>query len=164
MDNMSSHSPSTKRVPTIFHDILTSSLPAREKTLDRLWQEGQTFVAAGTETTAWALTVITFYLLQDPAALSRLQKELVAAKANSSTELEKLPYLSAVIQEGLRLSYGVCSRLPRIAPDATLVFVDGESGKAWQIPRNVRSFPSCPLWDFQPSASIFVFLRAVVLY
>jgi cytochrome P450 len=129
-----------KQIPTIFHDIITSNLTTSEKTLDRLWQEGQTFVAAGTETTAWALTVITFYLLQDPAKLERLQEELLAAKASSSIELKKLPYLSAVIQEGLRLSYGVCSRLPRIAPDATLVFVDGKKGKAWQIPPGVRSF------------------------
>ena len=34
--------------------------------------------------------------------------------------LEKLPYLTGVIKEGLRLSYGESSRIPRISPDAPL--------------------------------------------
>lgn len=38
--------------PTIFHYILESNLPPEEKKLDRLWQEGQTIIGAGTETTA----------------------------------------------------------------------------------------------------------------
>ena len=44
--------------PTIFHDILESDLPPQEKALDRLWQEGQTIIGAGTETTAWTLSVV----------------------------------------------------------------------------------------------------------
>jgi len=36
--------------------------------------------------------------------------------------LEQLPYLSAVILEAIRLSYGVATRLPRIAPDETLIY------------------------------------------
>lgn len=35
---------------------------------------------------------------------------------------EKLPYLGAVIQEGLRLSYGVAIRTARIATEETLVY------------------------------------------
>lgn len=124
-----------KTIPTIIHDILESDLPEREKTLDRLWQEGQTFVAAGTETTAWCLTVITFYLLETPEMMQRLRSELLEAKATSSTQLEKLPYLSAIIQEGLRLSFGVCTRLPRIAPNSVLELDDGK--KVWHIPANV---------------------------
>jgi cytochrome P450 len=133
MANMQIHD--AKPIPTIFHDILTSDLAEEEKTLDRLWQEGQTFVAAGTETTAWCLAVITFYLLQSPEKLQRLREELLKADVSSSIELEKLPYLSAVIQEGLRLSYGVCARLPRIAPSDVLQLKDGD--KVWDIPTNV---------------------------
>lgn len=36
--------------------------------------------------------------------------------------LEQLPYLSAVLLEAIRLSYGVATRLPRIAPDETLIY------------------------------------------
>ncbi|KAH6693344.1 putative cytochrome P450 [Leptodontidium sp. MPI-SDFR-AT-0119] len=149
-----------KSIATIFHDVLSSNLPDSEKSPDRLYQEGQTFIAAGTETTAWCLTVITFYLFSNPSIMSMLRAELKEAKASSGVELEKLPYLSAVIQEGLRLSFGVCARLPRIAPVESLVLRDGEM--VWRIPPNTpvsmsagiqhldpRIFPS-PL-EFQPS-------------
>jgi cytochrome P450 len=135
MDHMDDHN--EKSIPTIFHDILVSKLPEKEKKLDRICQEGQTFVAAGTETTAWCLSVITFHLLSDPAKLQRLTSELKKANATTSTELEQLPYLNAIIQEGLRLSYGVSHRLPRIAPEETMVFVDGD--KTWQIPPGVST-------------------------
>ncbi|PMD38683.1 cytochrome P450 [Hyaloscypha variabilis F] len=130
MDHMNDHE--DKQIPTIFHDILLSKLPPAEKKLDRIYQEGQTLVAAGTETTAWTLSVIMFYLLKDPAKLQRLTNELRKANATTSTELEQLPYLNGVVQEGLRLGFGVSHRLPRIAPDETLTLVDGE--KTWLIP------------------------------
>jgi hypothetical protein len=60
--------------PTIFHDILRSDLPAQEKVLDRLWQEGQTIIGAGTETTAWTLSVVCDLLLTtDSISLGGLQ-------------------------------------------------------------------------------------------
>lgn len=40
----------------------------------------------------------------------------------SWTTLEKLPYLSAVIQEGLRLSLGVSSRTARIPTEEILIY------------------------------------------
>jgi len=46
--------------------------------------------------------------------------------------LEGLPYLTACIQEGLRLSYGVSTRLARISPDSVMIFNDGK--KDWHIP------------------------------
>jgi cytochrome P450 len=51
--------------------------------------------------------------------------------------LEQLPYLTGCVQESIRLSYGVSTRLQRIAPDETLVFNDGK--KDWLIP------PSTPV-------------------
>lgn len=38
--------------------------------------------------------------------------------------LEQLPYLSAVMKEGLRLTYGVSSRLSRIDPYKPIEYVD----------------------------------------
>lgn len=143
---MDSHD--AKPIPTIFHDILTSDLSQSEKTLDRLWQEGQTFVAAGTETTAWCLTVITFYLLQSPEQLKRLRKELLEANATTSTQLEKLPYLTAIIQEGLRLSYGVSTRLPRVSPNVELLLNDGQ--KTWVIPSNTPVSMSAGIQHLDP--------------
>lgn len=114
---------------TIFHELLTGDLPAQEKRIERLWQEGQIVVGAGTETTAWTLSAIVFYLLDNPSILARLQEELKhaipdddASQRVTWSQLEQLPYLSAVISEGLRLSYGVSTRLQRINPLGPLHF------------------------------------------
>lgn len=133
-----------KQIPTIFHDILLSNLAPAEKKLDRIYQEGQTFVAAGTETTAWTLSVIIFYLLKEPAKLQRLTNELRKSNATTSTELEQLPYMTAVVQEGLRLAYGVSHRLPRIAPNETLTLTDGK--KTWLIPPGVGHLSLFSFW------------------
>ena len=40
---------------TIFEELVDSKeLPKQEKSVDRLWQEGQIVIGAGTETTAWS--------------------------------------------------------------------------------------------------------------
>ncbi|KAF7858483.1 hypothetical protein EAF04_009083 [Stromatinia cepivora] len=110
--------------PSIFTAILSSSLPDTEKTDHRLGGEGFSMISAGTETTAWTLTVTTFYLLNQPETLARLSKELRDADAINLPwfALEKLPYLNATITEALRLSYGVTARAPRIAPDENLIY------------------------------------------
>ncbi|KAK7911853.1 trichodiene oxygenase [Apiospora marii] len=61
-----------------------------------------------------------------------------AGTETSAARLEKLPYLTAVILEGLRLSYGIAARLPRVAPDEDLIYRDtrdGTGGRAYVIPR-----------------------------
>lgn len=68
--------------------------------------------------------------------LKKLKEELetTISDINVSTPLavlENLPYLSGVIKEGLRLSYGVVSRSQRIAFEP-LAFPDGK--KEWIIP------------------------------
>jgi hypothetical protein len=129
--------------PSVFSSILDSPLPEQEKTDYRLGGEGFSMISAGTETTAvslcvpscdsptrsltaiqWTLTVTTFYLLNQPDTLARLTNELQDADAINLSwfALEKLPYLSAVITEGLRLSYGVTARIPRIAPNEDLFY------------------------------------------
>lgn len=42
---------------------------------------------------------------------------------------------TAVIQEGLRLAFGVSTRLQRVCPDETLTFDDGKT--QWSIPPGV---------------------------
>ena len=55
--------------------------------------------------------------------MSRLRAELRTVPETASwTELEALPYLSAVIAEGNRLSFGVTARVCRIAPDEALQY------------------------------------------
>ncbi|KAL4746505.1 hypothetical protein BDW72DRAFT_210385 [Aspergillus terricola var. indicus] len=116
---------------SMFAALLDATLPEAEKTDWRLGGEGFAMIAAGTETTAWTLTVTTFYLLSQPDTLNRLRSELQDADALnlSWVALERLPYLTAVIHEGLRLSYGVSQRLARIAPAETLLYRGEHHGR-----------------------------------
>ena len=90
--------PQSAVTTTVFDSILDSDLPSYEKETERLWQEAQVICIAGTETTAWALSVITFYLLSNPQARRRLRGELQSAIPEPSAnpeikDLEKLQYL-----------------------------------------------------------------------
>ena len=91
-------------LPTVFHDILSSNLPPHELSLKRLSHEAVSLVGAGTETTAWSLTIGTCHILDNPHVLKQLKDELIKAmpdpsKPLSIAELEQLPYLDAVIKE-----------------------------------------------------------------
>jgi len=122
--------------PTIFHSILSSSLSASQKTVPRLSQEAQVVVGAGTTTTAWTLTIAIYYLLSNPTILRTLKSELATLPDTTPlSTLEALPYLTGVIQESLRLSYGVSHRLQRISPNEIMTFIDRSTGKTWVIPR-----------------------------
>ena len=61
---------------TIFHTLRDSDLPPNERTLDRLRDEAVIITGAGSETTAKAVTHISFYLLSNPEILLKLQAEL----------------------------------------------------------------------------------------
>ncbi|KAI9748899.1 MAG: hypothetical protein M1835_001689, partial [Candelina submexicana] len=124
-----------KSTPTVFSELAHAEVPSEEKSVHRLTEEGVLFVVAGNETTGNALSIMTFHILNNPAVLQSLSKELVEAIPDPKIlpmwqDLEQLPYLKAVITEGLRLSYGVISRMPRVAPDTTLRYKD------WEIPPN----------------------------
>ncbi|KAI1167499.1 cytochrome P450 [Nemania serpens] len=130
-----------KAHPTIFHTILDSKLPQHEKSVERLTEEAQVLVMAGTLTTASTMELMTFWLLRQPETLQKLKNELRTVMPSVSdigkvplATLEALPYLTAVIKEGLRLSYGVSTRLQRVDPDNPVVFTDKATGKDWTIP------------------------------
>jgi cytochrome P450 len=122
--------------PTIFHELLNSDLPDEEKSVERMAEQAQTIIGAGQETVAWVLTVITCHLLSNPAILQKLKAELATAMPDpdivtQGTTLANLPYLTGVIKEGLRLGYGVSTRLQRI-PHEPLIFSSGD--RDWTIP------------------------------
>lgn len=64
--------------------------------------------------------------------------------------LEQLPYLTAIIREGLRLSNGVSSRLQRIAPSEDLVYTT-PSKKVYTIPRGTPVGMTGMLMHYDPS-------------
>jgi len=121
--------------PTLVHSILQSSLPPSEKSFDRINDEVSTVLGAALETTAQTLRVVLYYIYSDPSMLHRLRAEVVNAAKDAEVGkgvplkvLEQLPFLTAVLMEGLRLSPGLATRLARIAPDRELVY------DRWTIP------------------------------
>lgn len=113
---------------SIFYDVLTNpDVRPQEKTDDHMQDEAQALMAAGTITTAHILTIITFHIISNPSMLQKLQAELKSVMFTSETppkwqQLEQLPYLTAVITEGLRIGYGVPQRLQRCFPDKELEY------------------------------------------
>ena len=110
---------------TVVAQMRSASVPAAEKSIDRITDEVHSFLCAATLTTTHALAVTTYHVLADAAVLAALRAELAAAMPDPATlppltTLEAQPYLTAVIYEGLRLANGVPHRLQRVAPDVAL--------------------------------------------
>jgi len=133
---------------TIFQAVLDSDIPLAEKTAERLTDEAQTLVGAGSETTAKSLAMITFFLASDRKKLQKLRDEIltIGPEPDGSfvlLKLEQLPYLvsalpgsvfpnshcvqTACITEGVRMMSGVTTRLPRVAHEPMKY-------QEWEIP------------------------------
>ncbi|KAL5333909.1 cytochrome P450 [Aspergillus crustosus] len=115
------------------HDIfayLTSLTGSGEgETLDprQVLSESSVLVVAGYDTTATALCAILFYLTRNPHAYSKLTTEIrskfsPATPIFSPRDLENTPYLTACIDEALRMSPSVASCLFRqVGPDGIII-------------------------------------------
>ncbi|KAJ0126545.1 Uncharacterized protein HZ326_30349, partial [Fusarium oxysporum f. sp. albedinis] len=97
---------------------------------DHLAEQAKILLLDGSETTATFLAGVTYLLLKSPTALSKLQCEVRSSFASldeiRGDSLNKLPYLRAAIEEGLRLFPPVPLGLPRTCPGA---MIDG-----WYVP------------------------------
>lgn len=158
----------------VLYGLVNSDLPDSEKAPFRLRQEARIMVTAGTDTTgkligqsnpsinydeflqtlATTLSYIIYHLLSNPPALERLGNELVAALPNADTlptgaQVEHLPYLTAVIREGLRLHPGTTFRQVRVAPNEDLYFKT--QSKDWVIPRGTPMSMSARLTQRHPN-------------
>ncbi|KAJ5603009.1 hypothetical protein N7537_005965 [Penicillium hordei] len=104
----------------------------KEKEFDRLDNELHFLIFAATDAPSQVMAITLFHLLWNPETYQKLKDELDEAFPVLSeadwTKLKSLPYLAAVVKEGLRLSAVVTSRLPRIAPDEALQY------EKWTIP------------------------------
>ncbi|KAH9177359.1 cytochrome P450 [Lactarius sanguifluus] len=119
----------------IYHSLLDPDankgrpLPSRLS----LWHEAQALFGAGSDTIAVAATTASYHILHNPEIQQRLVNELRTAwpdleEVPRYEVLEKLPYLTAVVKEGIRLFPGGAA-LPRVVPPegATIagIFVPG---------------------------------------
>ncbi|KAJ3906201.1 cytochrome P450 [Lentinula edodes] len=95
---------------------------------NRLIGEGFNLRFAGTDTIANTCVVGIRYLLSHKDILERLVKELDEAWPQDDDiayeDLEKLPYLTAVIKESLRLSHGVVTPLGRVVGPEDAMIMD----------------------------------------
>ncbi|ATZ57514.1 hypothetical protein BCIN_15g00890 [Botrytis cinerea B05.10] len=142
-----------KNAKTLFDEINASKLPEIEKQRSRLLDEARNMAISGTETTSLDLSKnlsqkLTFHLLSNPNVLIRPRAELKTTLLDPSTEpilkdMEQLPYLSALIQEVLRIAMGTSNRQTRNAPDQIMKFDDGK--KVWLIPAGTNVGMTAPL-------------------
>lgn len=76
---------------------------------------------AGSETTGTTLCGIVSYLVQNPSALKKLEREVRSSLKREPDitlrTLQNLPFLNAVIHEGLRLCNPVAGGILRIVPE-----------------------------------------------
>lgn len=126
----------------IVRQIVDSDRDATDKTMQGVMSEILTVTGAGFETTSAVMRLVVYNIYRNKDILVRLRTELDSvwpAPTNTEIEsgryampelraLEQLPYLTALLMEGLRLSPGLGTRLQRIAPDRSLVY--GQ----WTIP------------------------------
>ncbi|KAJ5098746.1 hypothetical protein N7532_005747 [Penicillium argentinense] len=125
--------PEGKEGMNIFDAMTGPDVPEAEKTLDRLEDESALLLGAGTETTARAIAVSMFHVMNNEEVGKKLLAELktvleTPTSKASWTELEKLPYLTGVVNEGLRLSHGMTTRLGRMSRNDPIPYKD------WIIP------------------------------
>ena len=142
---------------TMFDQILSSNLPPEEKTPARLVQEGTLVMVGATLSTAWSMSVATFCLIKHPTALKKVKDELTKAfpggpdTIQDLVVLEHLPYLSAVLNESLRIGIGVSHRSARISPNKSLPYTNPATGKQWLIPAGTPMSMSHPLLMRDPT-------------
>ncbi|KAL0066040.1 hypothetical protein AAF712_006868 [Marasmius tenuissimus] len=113
-----------------FHTLLQRSEGNRPPVEPRRWlaSEAMNLKFAGVDTTANVVFLAIRAVLGDEGILETLVKELKEAWPDlgstppDMTTLEKLPYLTAVIKEGLRLSMGVVAPMTRVVnPEDTII-------------------------------------------
>jgi cytochrome P450 len=146
---------------TIFHQLLSPNATEGYvvHNVEDLTDEAFTILSAASDTTGYTMTTTTYYVLSNPDVYHTLTAELKSAFPDPTAKLdyltlEKLPYLTAVIKEGLRLSFGVPGRLPRMIEKDRAVFnsyavprgtIVGMS--SWLMHRDPNFFPNPDTFD-----------------
>ncbi|OCK89514.1 benzoate 4-monooxygenase cytochrome P450 [Cenococcum geophilum 1.58] len=141
--------------PTIFSELLDPEknygkpIPSTMELKD----EVHSLLAAAADTTGNAMITAAYHVISDWNTYQKVKAELIEAFPSSSSALdfvtlEKLAYLTGIVKEALRLSFGVVGRLPRVTPEPGASFngyyippgtIVGMS--SWMMHRNEKIFP-----------------------
>ena len=103
---------------------------------------------AGTDSTAVKLVTIIFHLVKNPSVHERLKQELRVSGKDPTADLLNLPYLRAIVREGLRLGMANPARFSRVVPpggfkiDGTYIPGETDVGMApYVLHHNPELFP-----------------------
>ncbi|KUL83686.1 hypothetical protein ZTR_07491 [Talaromyces verruculosus] len=106
--------------PDFISYILRANESARALTSKEITANTALLLDAGSETTASLLSGCLFYLAKNPDVLSKLSQVIRERFAQEdemdSKSLAQLPYLTAVLNESLRIYPSVASSTPRLTP------------------------------------------------
>lgn len=145
----------------VFAEVMGKSQTLTEEEKYRYSGEGFNFLLAGTETTAVSpysvplyphyqsslttpitqaiLTVFTYHMLDNPSIYTHLTQSLSEHNIDPQNlkwlDLEKIPYLWAILHECLRMMPGVSHRSARIAREEDLHYRSADGKADWVIPR-----------------------------
>lgn len=88
--------------------------------LEKLIANSEILIIGGSETTATLLSGVTYYLLTNPDKLQKLTAEVRSAFKSEDeiniVSVNKLTYMLACLDEGLRMYPPIANGLPRVVP------------------------------------------------
>ncbi|KAK8080612.1 Cytochrome P450 [Apiospora hydei] len=140
-----------------FVSLLVEKVRNGEVGKEEMTAHVSTLTIAGGETVATTLTGLTCFLAQNPEKLQQLVDEIRGAFKSydeiNATAAQQLPYLQAVLNEGLRLFPPASGGAPRVSPGFELHGYHIPSGteinvSPWTITHDEKYF-SEP-WEFRP--------------
>ncbi|KAI4217467.1 MAG: hypothetical protein LQ351_000062 [Letrouitia transgressa] len=103
-----------------FLSNIIDKVEAGEVSHEELTAHTSTLVIAGGETVSTFLPAVTYYLLTNPEPYRKLREEIRSTYTSldqiDASSAQRLPYLQAVIQEGLRIYPPGSQGFPRISP------------------------------------------------
>ncbi|KAM7201232.1 cytochrome P450 [Naviculisporaceae sp. PSN 640] len=160
---------------TIFHDLMEpqvsgpediEALPDGKKQRqvlsdETVFADAVNVTGAGAETTGSTAARAIFEVLSNPTIYQRLSKELRDAfpdgiDSMTMPALEKLPLLTGVIKEALRLSPGIPGHIPRVVPCPGITLTNNlphlpggttVSMSAWTLHHNTEAFANPTVFD-----------------
>ena len=102
-------------------DFLSHFLRSKKLSHQELRSNSSTLIIAGSETTATTLTGTTYLLLRAPLKLAKLVSEIRSTFAHEEDitmlSVNRLEYMAACFEEGMRMYPAIPTGLPRRVPD-----------------------------------------------